>query len=129
MAGSTAARVTLASLVEGGYLAPADLATRGAAIGEAAAADARDSAAIAVEAAAGEPVEAGVSFGDVFGPSMAVLFLMFATTMGGRRILDEREGGTLSRLLVTPPRPCRSWGASSRDRRPGSSRGRSSWRP
>ncbi len=102
VAGSTAARVTLASLVEGGYLDPADLATRGGAIGEAAAADARDSAAIAVEAATGEPVEAGVSFGDVFGPSMAVLFLMFATTMGGRRILDEREGGTLSRLLVTP---------------------------
>ena len=102
VAGSTAARVTLASLVEGGYLDPADLAARGGAIGEAAAADARDSAAIAVEAATGEPVEAGVSFGDVFGPSMAVLFLMFATTLGGRRILDEREGGTLSRLLVTP---------------------------
>ncbi len=48
VAGSTAARVTLASLVEGGYLDPADLATRGGAIGEAAAADARDSAAIAV---------------------------------------------------------------------------------
>jgi len=33
--------------------------------------------------------------------SMAILFLMFAVTSGGRTLLAEREGGTLPRLLVT----------------------------
>ncbi len=38
-------------------------------------------------------------------PGMAVLFLMFTVTQGGRSILDERNGGTLGRLLVTPTTP------------------------
>ena len=35
-------------------------------------------------------------------PSMAVLFLMFNVTSGGRSILAERDEGTLPRLLVAP---------------------------
>jgi ABC-2 type transport system permease protein len=35
-------------------------------------------------------------------PSMALLFLMFTITNGGRSILAEREGGTLLRMLTTP---------------------------
>jgi ABC-2 type transport system permease protein len=35
-------------------------------------------------------------------PSMAILFLMFTVTNGGRSILSEREGGTLPRMLTTP---------------------------
>jgi len=35
-------------------------------------------------------------------PSMALLFLMFTITNGGRSILAEREGGTLPRMLTTP---------------------------
>ncbi|UCG23190.1 MAG: ABC transporter permease, partial [Chloroflexota bacterium] len=34
----------------------------------------------------------------------AVFFLMFTVTMGGRSILQEREMGTLSRLMATPTR-------------------------
>jgi ABC-2 type transport system permease protein len=34
--------------------------------------------------------------------SMAVIFLMFAVTSGGRTLLAERQGGTLPRLLVSP---------------------------
>ncbi|NBD34621.1 MAG: ABC transporter permease [Chloroflexi bacterium] len=37
-----------------------------------------------------------------FAPSMAILFLMFAATGGGRTLLSERTEGTLPRLLVTP---------------------------
>jgi ABC-2 type transport system permease protein len=37
--------------------------------------------------------------------SMAVLFLMFAVTSGGRTLLAERAAGTLPRLLVTPTTP------------------------
>jgi len=35
-------------------------------------------------------------------PSMALLFLMFTITNGGRSILAESEGGTLPRMLTTP---------------------------
>ncbi len=41
---------------------------------------------------------------DYSAASIAVLFLMFAATSGGRSLLHEREGGTLSRLLITPNR-------------------------
>lgn len=39
---------------------------------------------------------------DYIAGSMAVLFLMFTVTAGGRTLLAERERGTLSRLLLTP---------------------------
>jgi len=52
------------------------------------------------------PVEGGVDTEfDWFGyiaPSMALLFLMFTITNGGRSILAESEGGTLPRMLTTP---------------------------
>ena len=35
-------------------------------------------------------------------PSMALLFLMFTVSNGGRSILAESEGGTLPRMLTTP---------------------------
>lgn len=39
---------------------------------------------------------------DYSAASMAILFLMFSATSGGRTLLIEREGGTLPRLLVSP---------------------------
>jgi len=39
---------------------------------------------------------------DYSAASMAILFLMFAVTSGGRTILAERQMGTLPRLAVTP---------------------------
>jgi len=35
-------------------------------------------------------------------PSMALLFLMFTVSNGGRSILAEKEGGTLPRMLTSP---------------------------
>lgn len=37
-----------------------------------------------------------------FAPAMAVAFLMYTVTLGGRSILAEREEGTLPRLLASP---------------------------
>ncbi len=39
---------------------------------------------------------------DYSAASMAILFLMFAVTSGGRTLLAERQSGTLPRLLVSP---------------------------
>jgi ABC-2 type transport system permease protein len=40
-----------------------------------------------------------------FAIGMAVFFLFFAVEFGVRGLLEEREGGTLARLLVAPVRP------------------------
>lgn len=37
-----------------------------------------------------------------FAPGMALMFLMYTVSYGGRSILDERAGGTLPRLMVSP---------------------------
>lgn len=42
---------------------------------------------------------------DYSATSMAILFLMFAVTAGGRTLLAERAGGTLPRLLISPTPP------------------------
>ncbi|MFP4343883.1 MAG: ABC transporter permease [Anaerolineales bacterium] len=39
---------------------------------------------------------------DYSAASMAILFLMFAVTSGGRTLLAERQWGTLPRLLISP---------------------------
>jgi ABC-2 type transport system permease protein len=38
-------------------------------------------------------------------PGFALLFLMYTVSLGGRSLLTEREGGTLSRLISTPTQP------------------------
>ena len=38
----------------------------------------------------------------VFAPGMALMFLMYTTTFGGRVLLTEQHSGTLPRLLVSP---------------------------
>jgi ABC-2 type transport system permease protein len=40
-----------------------------------------------------------------FAIGMAVFFLFFTVELGVRGLLEEREGGTLARLLVAPVRP------------------------
>ena len=52
---------------------------------------------------AGENV--GFNWLAYIGPSMAILFLMFSVSAGGRNILAERDGGTLARMLVSPSSP------------------------
>ncbi len=46
-----------------------------------------------------------VSQSTFFAIGMAVFFLFFAVEFGVRGLLEEREGGTLSRLLVAPVNP------------------------
>jgi ABC-2 type transport system permease protein len=50
-----------------------------------------------------DPVDqSGTNFMAYMAPGMAVLFLMYTVTQGGRGILAEKQMGTLSRLLSTP---------------------------
>lgn len=51
---------------------------------------------------ASQPTSGGFDWMAYMAPSMAILFLMFTVTAGGRSILAEREGGTLPRMLASP---------------------------
>ncbi len=51
------------------------------------------------------PTGRAFSWLDYSATSMAVLFLMFAVTSGGRTLLAEKQMGTLPRLLISPSRP------------------------
>ncbi|MGC9398667.1 MAG: ABC transporter permease [Anaerolineae bacterium] len=70
------------------------------ALGEAGLDDAGKKMPVRVETVA--PGGRGFNWLDYSATSMAVLFLMFAVTSGGRTLLAEREEGTLPRLLVSP---------------------------
>ncbi|HEY5434756.1 MAG TPA: ABC transporter permease [Candidatus Limnocylindrales bacterium] len=101
VAASTTATVTAESLVRAGILGSADprLATAAAAAATEAA------SATSVVIAGSGPTNSGTTdYGRIVGPSMAVLFLMFTVTAGGRRMLEERDNGTLARLLASPVR-------------------------
>ncbi|MBN1248421.1 MAG: ABC transporter permease [Anaerolineae bacterium] len=75
--------------------------------------DAQDSFGAGAEVSAALPIEVeivsqtGQSFSWISytAASMAVLFLMFAVTSGGRTLLAERSLGTLPRLLTAPLTP------------------------
>src|SRR5690606_27954253 len=45
-----------------------------------------------------------------FAPGMALMFLMFAVTYGGRSLLLENRTGTLPRMLQTPTAPAQILG-------------------
>ena len=95
-------RMVEAMLAQGMDMADALEGSFGGAIGEGDVdADARVHD-LPVKLAIVSPSGRGFNWLDYSAASMAVLFLMFAVTSGGRTLLAERQMGTLPRLLVTP---------------------------
>lgn len=95
--------VTLSQLVRGGLIAPQQAARIAPELAERAAADLAEIDLLRVVSPdAPTEEEAGVNWMAYMAPSMAILFLMFTVTAGGRSILTERDEGTLSRMLTTP---------------------------
>ena len=103
--GVTTVQVTLSTLAAGG--AVAELPAIGQAMGESLLAD--DGGATATDsliqlrsetAAAGD--EEPFNLLSYFAPAMALLFLMYAVTLGARTLLSERREGTLARMLAAP---------------------------
>lgn len=111
VAGSVAGQVAVQQLVANGLIPPQDALARGEEIGKRAAQSTRGRL-VGVRSETATGASGGGSPGGTGGfdwlaymaPSMAILFLMFTVTAGGRTILAEREAGTLSRMLVTPTR-------------------------
>jgi ABC-2 type transport system permease protein len=98
--GQAGAQVAVSQLVSNGLIGPQAAPQVGAAVGQQLA-EGRSSLAIAVNGGAAGPA---VDF-DVLAymaPGMALMFLMFTVSNGGRTLLSEQAQGTLPRLLVSP---------------------------
>jgi ABC-2 type transport system permease protein len=100
--GRVGGQVIATQLIETGLLAPQAAVQASQAYGQQVAAG-RGGAAIALRTAQAEPGEAPefdmLAF---FAPGMAIFFLMYTVSHGGRSLLAERDNGTLARLLSTP---------------------------
>ena len=98
-------RAGLTQLASSGAASPAELPALGQRLGEALFADgavATTASVIRVETrnvtATGQPFNPLA----YFAPGMALLFLMYAVTLGARTLLSERREGTLARMLAAP---------------------------
>lgn len=99
-------RLGLTQLATSGAVPPSELAAIGQQMGERAFGDTTNAAAASLIRIDRQSVTAG---GDddfnplaYFAPSMALLFLMYAVTLGARTLLAERREGTLPRMLAAP---------------------------
>jgi len=99
--GRVGGQVAVTQLIERGLIRPQDAAEHGAALG-ARQADAAESTAIQLKGNASGGEAAGFDPLAYMAPGMALMFLMFTATNGGRTLLTERAQGTLPRLLISP---------------------------
>lgn len=101
-----AVRVGLTQLATSGAMTPSELAAVGQQMGEQAFGDTTSAAASSLIRI--DRQTATTTGGDdfnplaYFAPSMALLFLMYAVTLGARTLLAERREGTLPRMLAAP---------------------------
>lgn len=100
--GRVAGQVTITQLLRQGLIAIQDAAAIGAEVGahQAEAATASSSISVKNVTRGGRAVEFDVLA--YLAPGMALMFLMFTVSNGGRTLLTERAQGTLHRLLVSP---------------------------
>lgn len=113
--GVTTIQVSLSALARSGAATPADLPAVGQALGEQLFGGGSESLTAASlihidrESAtpAGSPDFNPLAY---FAPAMALLFLMYAVTLGARTLLSERREGTLARMLATPTTPAQVLG-------------------
>ncbi len=101
-AGMAGGEVSITQLIANGLISPQQATELGQEIGERAGAKAAESQLVVVEDQTTEGGGNGFNWMGYMAPSMAIMFLMFTVTAGGRSILAERDEGTLPRMLVSP---------------------------
>ena len=106
-AGLVGGQVSIAQLIASGLISPQQIQALAQSIGEQAGQAAATIQLIDVksEMSGAQSGSAGFDWLAYMAPSMAIMFLMFTVTAGGRSILSERQWGTLPRLLTTPSSP------------------------
>jgi len=98
--GRIGGQVAVTELLANGIITPAQAASVGQAVGQTQATASGSSIALKQVTASGEEVKFDVLA--YLAPGMALMFLMFTVTYGGRSLLMEEAAGTLPRLLVSP---------------------------
>jgi len=104
-AGAVSGQVAVTQLVVNGLLSPQQAMSQGGQIAERAARQTSEARLITLKGQIAEK-STGADFDwlTYMTPSMAIMFLMFTVSNGGRSVLAERDWGTLQRLLTTPTR-------------------------
>ncbi len=100
--GRVGGQVVVTQAMAAGLVAPAEAEAFGVAAGERQAAAAGPGALIRLQTSASGEEEPPFNPMAFMAPSMALLFLMFTVSNGGRSLLAEKAQGTLARLLVSP---------------------------
>lgn len=98
--GRIGGQVAVTQLLTSGIISPDQAAAVGQAVGKSQATETSSSIALKQITAGGEEVKFDVLA--YLAPGMALMFLMFTVTYGGRSLLVEQVAGTLPRLLVSP---------------------------
>lgn len=95
--------VTVEQLLQNGLIQPAQAAQVGSQIGLQQAAQTQSAqASIRIDTLTGNGGSSNIDLLAILAPGMALMFLMYTVTNGGRSLLTEKSQGTLPRLLVTP---------------------------
>ncbi len=103
--GRISGQVAVEQMIGAGIITPAQAQETGLAVGERAAT--RTDSGVPVRLVSIEESTAGeVEFDPMayFAPSMAIFFLMFTVSLGGKSLLEEKSTGTLARLSSAPIR-------------------------
>ena len=102
--GVAGVRVGLTGLATSGAVPPSELAAIGRQMGEGMGGDATAAASLIRVNRVSTTTSDSPNFNPLayFAPSMALLFLMYAVTLGARTLLAERREGTLPRMLAAP---------------------------
>jgi ABC-2 type transport system permease protein len=100
--GRTAGKVVVTQLLENGLVEPQQAGQVGGEIGARWQQEGRQAREIAVHTVTAPGDQPRFNPLAVMAPSMALMFLMFTVSNGGRMLLNERSQGTLPRLLISP---------------------------
>jgi len=100
--GRVTGEVVVMQLIRNGLIQPQDAIRIGMETGVQGAADARASQSIILKTSSNDGGEAQFDILAYMAPGMALMFLMFTVTNGGRSLLAEQVQGTLPRILVSP---------------------------
>jgi ABC-2 type transport system permease protein len=111
-AASAAAQVSIEQLIVNGYVPLQDIQKIVSEVGMRAGEQASQDGALnlTVQSVGAQSDSGGFDWLAYMAPSMAVMFLMFTASLGGRSILAERQWGTLQRLLTSPTSPAQVLG-------------------
>ncbi len=105
ISGSAAGQVAILQLLDSGRLTPQEALQEGEGIGRQVGENSLAGTLITLESSTYTPEgvqENEFSWLKYSAASMAILYLMFTMNASGRSILVEREGGTLTRMLIVP---------------------------